>query len=264
MLKRKKLEEESKSKVWPFNLQSSRTDFLQPKFLSKEERARIAMEKRAKEVAAKRAEGQAKVDAVRNSLTTNSSLTDRPTMAPQSIPTGPRGGNYQNGRDSVPYNRSGRDESQFRSATDGRDHSNGINGRSHSRDSPEPSNGSDRAEDEAALDGSELASMRARYMGIAPQKTKKRRLNDRKFVFDWSTEADTSTSNIQSTKAINVGFGRGHFGGFDHASNLRGGLDRHWTEKELIEMTERDWRIFREDFSISTKGALFSFSILTS
>ena len=30
--------------------------------------------------------------------------------------------------------------------------------------------------------------------------------------------------------------------------------DRHWTQKALDEMTERDWRIFKEDYSISTKG----------
>ncbi|KAJ1917418.1 mRNA splicing protein prp28 [Mycoemilia scoparia] len=30
--------------------------------------------------------------------------------------------------------------------------------------------------------------------------------------------------------------------------------DRHWSEKPLNDMTERDWRIFKEDFSISTKG----------
>ena len=30
--------------------------------------------------------------------------------------------------------------------------------------------------------------------------------------------------------------------------------DRHWTKKPLETMRERDWRILREDFSISTKG----------
>nr|CAH7769315.1 unnamed protein product [Callosobruchus chinensis] len=30
--------------------------------------------------------------------------------------------------------------------------------------------------------------------------------------------------------------------------------DRHWSEKELDEMTERDWRIFREDYNITIKG----------
>jgi len=29
---------------------------------------------------------------------------------------------------------------------------------------------------------------------------------------------------------------------------------RHWSEKKLPEMTTRDWRIFKEDFNISTKG----------
>ena len=90
-------------------------------------------------------------------------------------------------------------------------------------------------------------------MGLAPQKTKKRRLNDRKFVFDWSEDADTSSSNDVPT-TVNVAFGRGHLGGFDLPAGSRSGLDRHWTEKELIEMTERDWRICREDFNISTKG----------
>lgn len=30
--------------------------------------------------------------------------------------------------------------------------------------------------------------------------------------------------------------------------------DRHWSEKSLEQMTDRDWRIFREDYNISTKG----------
>ncbi len=29
---------------------------------------------------------------------------------------------------------------------------------------------------------------------------------------------------------------------------------RHWTDKELEEMTDRDWRIFREDYNITIKG----------
>ncbi len=31
-------------------------------------------------------------------------------------------------------------------------------------------------------------------------------------------------------------------------------VEKHWTEKSREEMTERDWRIFREDFSIAYKG----------
>ncbi|KAJ8313993.1 hypothetical protein KUTeg_008554 [Tegillarca granosa] len=30
--------------------------------------------------------------------------------------------------------------------------------------------------------------------------------------------------------------------------------DRHWKEKSLDEMTERDWRIFKEDYNIACKG----------
>ena len=30
--------------------------------------------------------------------------------------------------------------------------------------------------------------------------------------------------------------------------------DRHWTDKELGGMTDRDWRIFREDYNIQIKG----------
>jgi len=33
--------------------------------------------------------------------------------------------------------------------------------------------------------------------------------------------------------------------------------DRHWSKKSLEEMAERDWRILREDFTISTKGEHF-------
>ena len=29
---------------------------------------------------------------------------------------------------------------------------------------------------------------------------------------------------------------------------------KHWSEKELEDMTERDWRIFKEDFNITTRG----------
>ncbi|PSN65382.1 DEAD-domain-containing protein [Corynespora cassiicola Philippines] len=34
----------------------------------------------------------------------------------------------------------------------------------------------------------------------------------------------------------------------------RTALNKHWSEKKLEDMRERDWRIFKEDFNISTKG----------
>ena len=30
--------------------------------------------------------------------------------------------------------------------------------------------------------------------------------------------------------------------------------ERHWSEKTLLEMTDRDWRIFKEDYTIQTSG----------
>ena len=58
-------------------------------------------------------------------------------------------------------------------------------------------------------------------------------------------------------------FGRGRLAGFDAdvekvpGRKARGALDeRHWAEKSLAEMRDRDWRIFREDFSIGARGAL--------
>jgi len=70
-------------------------------------------------------------------------------------------------------------------------------------------------------------------------------------------------------------FGRGHIAGMDDGGGSRPGAksdaqladamerrkaakhgydDRHWTDKALDEMKERDWRIFREDFSIAARG----------
>ena len=37
--------------------------------------------------------------------------------------------------------------------------------------------------------------------------------------------------------------------------------ERHWSEKSLPEMAERDWRIFREDYNISTKGGRIPFPL---
>lgn len=105
-------------------------------------------------------------------------------------------------------------------------------------------------------------------------------MNDRKFVFDWAEEEDTFTSDSPIAVGANrqgaqVMFGRGRVGGMDDGGaaysgvgvevNLadvmerrkaaKSGIDeRHWSDKPLSEMKERDWRIFREDFSIAARG----------
>ncbi|XP_041372275.1 probable ATP-dependent RNA helicase DDX23 [Gigantopelta aegis] len=138
----------------------------------------------------------------------------------------------------------------------------------------------------------EIDAIRERYLGMIKRKKRIRRLNDRKFVFDWDAGDDTSIDyNYLYKERHSVQFfGRGHIAGIDikaqkkDQSKFYGDLlekrrtdgekeqekkrlknvakkeakqrfdDRHWSEKEHGNMTERDWRIFREDYNISCKG----------
>ena len=138
----------------------------------------------------------------------------------------------------------------------------------------------------------EMDAIKDRYLGVVKKKKRIRRLNDRKFVFDWDAGDDTSTdyNPIYKERHAIQFFGRGHIAGIDikaqkkDQSRFYGDLlekrrtegekeqekkrlkgvakkeakqrwdDRHWSEKDLETLTERDWRIFKEDFNISTKG----------
>lgn len=138
----------------------------------------------------------------------------------------------------------------------------------------------------------EIEAIRERYLGIVKKKRRVRRINDRKFVFDWDATEDTSNDyNLLYKERHHVQFfGRGNIAGIDvkeqrkQQSHFYGDLlekrrteaekeqekvrlkkvkrkedkqkwdDRHWSEKEADEMTERDWRIFREDYNITIKG----------
>ncbi|EDS26588.1 pre-mRNA-splicing ATP-dependent RNA helicase PRP28 [Culex quinquefasciatus] len=138
----------------------------------------------------------------------------------------------------------------------------------------------------------ETEAIRERYLGIIKKKRRVRRLNDRKFVFDWDAAEDTSVdyNNLYKERHHVQFFGRGNIAGIDikeqkrKQSKFYGDLlekrrtdaekeqekvrlkkvkkkedkqkwdDRHWSEKEVDEMTERDWRIFREDYNVTIKG----------
>lgn len=141
----------------------------------------------------------------------------------------------------------------------------------------------------------ETEAIKERYLGIVKKKRRQRRLNDRKFVFDWDAGEDTSTdyNNLYKERHQVQFFGRGNLAGIDIKAQKRdqskfyGELlekrrteaekaqekvrlkkvrrkeekqlwdDRHWSEKDVDEMTERDWRIFREDYNITIKGIFF-------
>ncbi|KAJ7285937.1 P-loop containing nucleoside triphosphate hydrolase protein [Mycena rebaudengoi] len=130
------------------------------------------------------------------------------------------------------------------------------------------------------------AAIRSRYLGVDKKKRKMRKINDRKFVFDWDAQDDTMADDAPAAagrdrQGAQVMFGRGRLAGMDDGGGsgprkisgngaadtshladamerrkaAKAGLDeRHWTEKPLEEMKDRDWRIFREDFSISARG----------
>ena len=124
-------------------------------------------------------------------------------------------------------------------------------------------------------------------------KKKRRRTTERKFNFDWNAEEDTTPdyNPLYKNRATASLYGRGHLGGFaveeadkqvtkyakaleardpeagaarareimemERRRKEEGGrnmIDKHWSEKKLEHMRERDWRIFKEDFNISTKG----------
>ena len=137
----------------------------------------------------------------------------------------------------------------------------------------------------------EKVAIKERYLGLERKKKRVRRQNDRKFIFDWEAGDDTSVDyNKLYIERHNLQFfGRGGIGGIDIKSQKKeqtqfyGDLlerrrtemekdqekvrlkklqrkedkqkfdDRHWSDKELDRMTERDWRIFREDYNISIK-----------
>lgn len=132
------------------------------------------------------------------------------------------------------------------------------------------------------MNDNDLSAIRSRYLGVDKKKRKIRKMNDRKFVFDWDEQDDTLTEDSPMVVGANrqgaqVMFGRGHLAGMDDGGGAprstqptevkfsdslerrkaaKSGIDeRHWSEKPLSEMKERDWRIFREDFSIAARGS---------
>ncbi|XP_073237106.1 probable ATP-dependent RNA helicase DDX23 isoform X5 [Porites lutea] len=151
----------------------------------------------------------------------------------------------------------------------------------------------------ARREAEKKAQEKERYLGGAKKRKKVRRLADRKFVFDWDTGEDTAVDyNPLYTEKHQIQlFGRGHIGGIDikwqkketgkfyqemletrrtveektqEATRIkkqrdqerqRAFDDRHWSKKSLEEMVERDWRILREDFAISTKGGKIPFPL---
>lgn len=258
-----------------------------PKFLSRAERERLALERRAKEVeVATTSKPQSGIPRNDTPAPRREALPSKSTAAP----TGPK--SFRNG--DVPTGPA---------AMRSKEHNKGIDFTPPTAPKSIAFGGDSKAqkrqaeEDRIEKTGAEL--IRQRYMGADMNVStfsavkKRRRTTEKKFNFEWNAEEDTTPdyNPIYSNRAEVNFFGRGRLGGFDeqaadaaarkYAAALesrdalagaaraqeilemerkrkeesgRMAIDKHWSEKKLEHMRERDWRIFKEDFNISTKG----------
>ena len=143
----------------------------------------------------------------------------------------------------------------------------------------------------AIVEDKELDALKERYLGEKKKGRRYKRLHERKFVFDWDEKEDTNVdyNPLYRDRHQMQFMGRGHFGGIDIKAQKKETKfyldmmekrrtttekdqekkrlknvakrearekfdDRHWTDKSLEEMSDRDWRIFKEDYNITCKG----------
>ena len=270
---------------------------IQPKFLSKAQREKLALEKRAKEVEEERRgqNGYAALKPPVNGENRGSAPPARNRPEQQTngfngrpaIPTGPRSlrpGEIPTGPASMRASGPNKGYDMAPPAP------------------PKPSvigTSAAKSEKRPAVEEAQQILIKQRYMGADQNqstfsaKKKRRRTTEKKFNFEWNAEEDTSPdyNPLYQARAEANFYGRGRLGGFaedladgaarkyakaleerDHESGTaraeemmemerrrreeggRAALDKHWSEKKLEHMRERDWRIFKEDFNISTKG----------
>ncbi|KAI0318643.1 P-loop containing nucleoside triphosphate hydrolase protein [Amylostereum chailletii] len=279
-----------------------------PRFLSKEERAKLAIAKRAQEIKdAKTKEDETRKD--RESLERQAEqvrLQERERAGGGGNRYGGGGARYDDRLDHRERDRERdryprRDNRDRRGHDDKRVYQHVPTGPRAERGKPMPSGSGSPMPPASSGSGTstpgpdsnytppmtdnDLAAVRSRYLGVDKKKRKIRKMNDRKFVFDWDEQEDTFSADSPATmgshrQGAQVMFGRGHIAGMDDGGGIGAGSgatgketdhqmadamerrratktgydDRHWTDKPLADMKERDWRIFREDFSIAARG----------
>lgn len=282
------------------------TEIPQPKFLTKAQREKIALEKRAKEVADQKKKEADR--AVKPSLPSNGYGNANNGAPYNRMNTGQ--GRDMDGRPAIPTGpRAHRDRAPPTGPAamrGNRDRDNQQHNRGYDMQPPPPPkavaivNGPQSGKKAAPnSEEAETALIRQRYMGADQNtsnfsaKKKRKRTTEKKFNFEWNIEEDTSADHnpLYADRQETISFGRGKLGGFadddEYATatkyakvleardpeagkqraqqilemerkrrevESRNGLDKHWSDKRLDQMRERDWRIFKEDFNISTKG----------
>ncbi|KAI1780080.1 DEAD-domain-containing protein [Hypoxylon cercidicola] len=256
-----------------------------PRFIPKAERERLALEKQREEEEKQRRKAVEEARNRPNGRPTNAPEPDRRHASRRErnnvpvAPTGPRAMRQagQAGKDRRDGN--GHENGEVRGK-------GGKKGAGEKRAAPE--------ETEAALIRARYMGPEMNQSTFSAKK-KRRRTTEKKFNFEWDAEEDTSQDHnpIYAERAEPTFFGRGRLAGFSddmteenarkYAMSLverdpengaqraeelldmmrkakeranRNGLGKHWSEKKLEDMRERDWRIFKEDFGIATKGGL--------
>jgi ATP-dependent RNA helicase DDX23/PRP28 len=240
--------------------QQEEQDSVKPKFLTKEERERLALERRAQQAAER-----------------ISKLEDQRKQREEFFQEASKLEDKSKGRDS----RDTRDKDNWKERRD----------RDREREARDKEKEKDKEKDTKDKPAEkELEIIKNTYLGAKKEKKKIIKPSEKfKFVFDWDITEDTSrdVNPLYNTKhEIRPQFGRGYIAGIDpkeqtkdYKKFLQNELKetakanasetlskklstlekaempaRHWSDKSLDEMTERDWRIFKEDFNISTKG----------
>ncbi|KAF2876655.1 P-loop containing nucleoside triphosphate hydrolase protein [Massariosphaeria phaeospora] len=246
-----------------------------PRFLNKAQREKIALDKQNREAEeARRRRDSGSNGASRNGTSQNGNGALNSTES--SIPTGPRAM-----RTDVPTGPASMRQKGDMLPPPVPKHAEKRQGK---RSAPEAT--------EAALTRQRYMGAEQNQSTFSAKK-KRRRTTEKKFNFDWNDEEDTSPdyNPIYQQRAEAAFFGRGKLGGFaeeatetrthkfietlierdpdnghERAAEIldmerrrkekgsRAALDKHWSEKDLDKMRERDWRIFKEDFNIATRG----------
>lgn len=86
---------------------------------------------------------------------------------------------------------------------------------------------------------------------IQEQPTDKKKQAFRKFQFEWNAEEEDTASGFTPLISDDDEDDEEE----DANDQLLKNLDTiHWKDKQLKDMTDRDWRIFKEDYNITTKG----------
>ncbi|ETS64156.1 hypothetical protein PaG_01392 [Moesziomyces aphidis] len=246
---------------------------LKPRFLSKAERAQKA-QKEKEEEERKRALKQQEDLRKRQELESQARSVASSSRQADSSHARPSERHHRDTNDLDYGSAEPRHDSTSRRAREanGR-HLNGNGTRAAneaSRDATPALNPSDSSS--APLTEAEQEAIRRRYLGLKDDKKKPRRKpTDKKFVFDWGEDDDTAADSL----AVQIQSAAQHAapshlvaprangtGAPSHVDPLEASLgraarrfdDKHWSEKTLEQMKERDWRIFREDFGISARG----------